>query len=81
MGMTKTRERKARIQTARQSAERVLSPSPSKLALYGRYLPLDLGQKIQARITRGNQTHNRTRDMVREERAAVRRTAGRRRVF
>ncbi len=81
MGMTKNREHKARIQVARQSTERVLSPSPSKLALYGRHLPLELGQKFRAGFERGHSVGGRTRESVRGERAAARRTAGRRRVF
>lgn len=81
MGMTKNREHKARIQSVRQSTEPVRAASPRQISKFGRFLPLSMGQAFAASCERGNGTHGRTREMVREERAAARRTAGRRRVF
>lgn len=79
--MTMTRETKTDVQMAATGTCQVRSESPRQIREYGRYLPLEIGREFAVLCTRPNRTHNRTREMVINEKAALRRTIGRRRVL
>lgn len=78
--MTMTRETKTKVQQAATSTEPVMSASPRQLLAYGRYLPAEIGRKFAILCARPNRTHNRTREIVTEQRIRARRRAGRVRV-
>jgi hypothetical protein len=74
--MTKNRETKTKVHQAATSTKPVLSQSPRERATYGRHLPLELGQKLEASAVRGNRTYGRTRDRVVADKVKARRGAG-----
>jgi hypothetical protein len=74
--MTMERNTKARVQAAATSTEPVRSASPREIRAHGRFLPLDLGRKVEAAAARGNRTYGRTREMVVGDKIKARRGAG-----
>ena len=74
--MTMKRNTKTKIQRAATSAKPVLAQSPTERRTYGRYLPLTLGQKLEAGAVRMNRTYGRTRETVVADKVKARRGAG-----
>jgi hypothetical protein len=82
--MTMSRKIKAEVTTEAdriRNGGKVECPSPKALMEYGRYYPEAIALKKGVLFARPNRTHNRTREIVIENKMSARRRTGRKRVI